>query len=76
MVKLIRSIPLSWLIIIAAWLAVAPIFPQPHLIEKLTLLWQGELVKPIDWFDLLLHSAPLVLLVVRLRLGSAPSERP
>ena len=74
MAGLIRSIPLSWLAIVAAWLAVAPIFPQPHLFEKWTMLWHGDLVKPIDWFDLVLHTAPLVLLAVRLRLGTGKGE--
>ncbi|OGB55871.1 MAG: hypothetical protein A2503_11900 [Burkholderiales bacterium RIFOXYD12_FULL_59_19] len=54
------------LIALAAWMAVAPITPEPHLIEKLRMLSQGTLVKPLDIFDLLLHSAPIVLLLVRL----------
>ena len=58
--------PRVWLVVIALYLAVAPIVPEPHLVEKLRLLSQGLLVKPIDMFDLLLHSAPLVLLAVRL----------
>jgi len=58
--------PRMWLVAIALYLAVAPIVPEPHLVEKLRLLSQGMLVKPIDIFDLLLHSSPLVLLVVRL----------
>ncbi|WP_439114816.1 hypothetical protein [Hydrogenophaga sp.] len=58
--------PLVWLVVIALYLAVAPIVPEPHLVEKLRMLSQGTLVKPIDIFDLLLHSAPLVLLAVRL----------
>ena len=58
--------PRVWLGVIALYLAVAPIVPEPHLVEKLRLLSQGLLVKPIDMFDLLLHSAPLVLLAVRL----------
>ena len=74
MAELIRRIPLSWLVIAAVWLAVAPIFPQPHLIEKWTMLWYGSLIKPIDWFDLVLHTAPLVLLAVRLRLGTGKGE--
>ena len=37
-----------------------------HLVEKLRLLSQGALRRPLDIFDLLLHSAPLLLLVVRL----------
>ena len=58
--------PLGWLIAIALWLAVAPIVPEPHLIEKLRMLSQGTLTRPLDIFDLLLHSAPLVLLGIRL----------
>lgn len=58
--------PLPILIALAVWMAVAPISPEPHLIEKLRMLSQGTLVKPVDIFDLLLHSAPIVLLAVRL----------
>lgn len=58
--------PMVWLVVIALYLAVAPIVPEPHLVEKLRMLSQGTLVKPIDIFDLLMHSVPLVLLAVRL----------
>lgn len=58
--------PMVWLVVIVLWLAVAPIVPEPHLVEKLRMLSQGTLVKPIDIFDLLLHSVPLMLLAVRL----------
>ncbi|MDP3477724.1 hypothetical protein [Hydrogenophaga sp.] len=58
--------PLLWLVVIVLWLAVAPIVPEPHLVEKLRMLSQGTLVKPIDIFDLLLHAVPLALLAVRL----------
>ena len=61
----IDRIPLGLLIVVAAWLTVAPIVPEPHLIEKLRLLSQGALTDPLDIFDLLLHSVPLVLLAVR-----------
>ena len=59
-------IPLLWLAPIAVWLALAPLLPEPHLVEKLRLLSQGALRRPLDIFDLLLHSVPLLLLVVRL----------
>lgn len=58
--------PLKLLVALALWLAVAPIVPEPHLIEKLRMLSQGTLSKPIDIFDLLLHTTPLVLLALRL----------
>lgn len=66
MMRWLDRFPLGLLVALALWLAVAPIAPEPHLIEKLRLLSQGELVQPIDIFDLLLHSVPLVLLAVRL----------
>ena len=58
--------PLGWLAAIALWLAIAPIVPEPHLWEKLKMLAAGTLVRPIDIFDLLMHSVPLALLGLRL----------
>lgn len=63
---MIRRIPLLWLAIVAAWLAVAPITPEPHLLEKTRMLLAGALVRPIDIFDLALHAVPLLLLIWRL----------
>ena len=66
--KWIKRLPVLPLAIIALMLAVAPYpsQPQPHLIEKLGMLFSGSLVKPIDVFDLFLHGTPLVLLILRL----------
>jgi hypothetical protein len=36
------------------------------LVEKLRMLFQGTLSRPIDIFDLFYHLAPLVLLGIRL----------
>mgnify|MGYP006184417205 CR=1 FL=1 len=58
--------PLVWLVVIAIWLAVAPVVPEPHLIEKLRMLSQATLTRPLDIFDLALHSVPLILLALRL----------
>lgn len=66
MMRWLDRFPLGLLIALALWLAVAPISPEPHLVEKLRLLSQGGLTAPIDIFDLLLHTVPLVLLAVRL----------
>jgi hypothetical protein len=66
MMGLLDRFPLGWLIAIALWLAVAPIVPEPHLVEKLRMLSQGTLTRPLDIFDLLLHSVPLLLLGIRL----------
>jgi hypothetical protein len=55
-----------WLLPLAAWLAVAPITPEPHLVEKLRLLIQGELTRPLDVFDLAMHATPLLLVALKL----------
>ena len=67
--------PLGWLVAVAAWLAVAPVLPEPHLVEKLRMLLQGTLQRPLDIFDLFLHSAPLVLLGWRLWRQFGPRRR-
>ena len=58
--------PLGWLAALALWMAVAPITPEPHLIEKLRLLFSGALTRPLDIFDLVLHATPLCLLALKL----------
>jgi hypothetical protein len=67
----------SWLavIIACATLGLAPFHP-PHVLEKLGMLWRGELVRPIDWFDLVMHGAPWVLLILKALsvLGHRPAE--
>lgn len=58
---------MSWTLIILACLTLglAP-FNPPHIWEKLQLLFQGKLVRPIDWLDLLLHATPWVLLILKI----------
>ena len=55
-------------------LGLAPFVPQPHLVEKLVMLFQGELSRPLDIFDLCLHGAFPVLLLVKA--GFALARRP
>jgi len=64
--KWLDKIPLITLLIIALLLGLAPFTPEPHLWEKLKMLVAGELVKPLDIFDLFLHGTPVVLLLLKL----------
>jgi hypothetical protein len=64
--KWLDKIPLTTLIIITLLLGLAPFTPEPHLWQKLKMLAAGELIKPIDIFDLFLHGTPVVLLVIKL----------
>lgn len=55
------------LAIMAVLLGFAPFFPEPHLIGKLRWVAGGAIgMQPLDWLDLLWHSAPFLLLA---RLG-------
>jgi len=64
--KSIDRIPLLPLAIAATVMALAPFAPEPHLLEKTRLLIHGELIKPVDIFDLFWHSFLLILLIIRL----------
>lgn len=57
---------LPWPVIIVACLTVglAP-FAPPHIWEKLRMLFRLQLVRPIDWLDLLMHGTPWVLLILK-----------
>ncbi|MBF0421417.1 MAG: RND transporter [Magnetococcales bacterium] len=46
-------------------MGIAPILPEPHLWEKLKMLAAGTLSRPLDIFDLVMHSTPLVLVVIK-----------
>ena len=65
MLNFLDSIPYPMLIMGAILLGLAPFFPQPHLVEKIIMLKNGTLKKPIDIFDLFMHATPLILLVIK-----------
>lgn len=72
MLKLIDKIPLSLLVTLAVLFAIVPL-GKPHLWEKLGMLFDGTLSRPIDIFDLFMHGTPAVLLAIRLlRLKTQP----
>lgn len=60
----IDGIPWGLLILACLTVGLAPFVP-PHIVEKLQMLVKGKLVRPIDWFDLVLHGTPWVLLIVK-----------
>jgi len=63
--QFIDNIPLSILIVMCILLGFAPFVPEPHIIEKIRMLFQGTLKKPIDIFDLFYHAAPFIILGIR-----------
>ena len=65
MMRWLDSIPLSLLVIAALILGPAPFVPEPHVFEKLRMLANGTLSKPIDIFDLAYHGLPIVMLMLK-----------
>jgi hypothetical protein len=66
MLKWLDDIPLPMLAIAALLLGLAPFVPEPHLWQKIKMLYAGTLSRPLDIFDLFLHGTPLILLAIKL----------
>ena len=62
----LNSIPLHIVIVMALSLGLAPFIPEPHVLEKMRMLFAGTLHKPVDIGDLLMHGAPWILLSLKL----------
>jgi len=73
--KLFERMTLPFLIVICLTLGLAPFMPEPHLWEKLKMLTSGELTKPVDIFDLLIHGTPWVLLIIKLVLPATKKRK-
>ncbi|MGN7611279.1 hypothetical protein ACQZV8_04245 [Magnetococcales bacterium HHB-1] len=58
---------LDWgtLLVIAILLGLAPFHPEPHLVEKLRMLFHGKLVRPLDIFDLFMHATPILIVILK-----------
>lgn len=59
-------VSLPAVIVAVVFLGLAPLVPEPHVWEKLKMLYAGTLSRPIDIFDLILHGAPWAILVLKL----------
>ncbi len=62
---MLSDVPWAYLIIAAVLLGIAPFGQTPHLVEKIGMLYNGTLKRPIDIFDLFLHLSPLILIAVK-----------
>ena len=63
------NMPWNLVIIACLTLGLAPFFPEPHIWEKLKMLFAGTLHRPIDIFDLLLHGAPFIVAGLKVAAG-------
>jgi len=73
--KWLDHIPVGLLIVISLTFGLAPFAPEPHVLEKIKMLLQGELSRPIDIFDMFMHGTPWILLSLKtFRLVSKKSD--
>jgi len=76
MLSFFDRIPLTFFIAICASLGMAPFFPEPHVWEKLQMLMNGTLSRPVDIFDFFMHGTPWLLLTLKLlRLTTKKDEQ-
>jgi len=65
----IVELPYGLLIVMAIFMAIAPIQPEPHLVQKFQWLMNGLPFKLIDVFDVLWHLLPMILITLKLWLS-------
>ncbi len=66
MFDFLDKLPYEILTILAIFMILAPFYPMPHAWEKILMLKDGNLKRPIDIFDLFFHLAPMLLLIAKI----------
>jgi hypothetical protein len=73
--QLLDKIPYKIIIPLAVWMLLAPFRPMPHALEKLNMILNGTLSRPIDIFDLFFHLIPTLILLLKLYRSIIGSNR-
>jgi hypothetical protein len=74
MVGFLQKLPWLAVIGLCLTLGLAP-FAPPHIWEKLQMLFEGRLSRPIDWFDLFFHGLPWLILIAKISVSVSGSSR-
>ena len=69
MKRFLQQLPWVPLIVAALLVGLAPLLPQPHLIEKAIKIATGSPMRPIDYFDILFHLFPALIALLKWRLA-------
>jgi hypothetical protein len=72
---MINRLPWSIIVVACLTLGLAPFVPEPHVWQKLKMLFGGTLSRPIDIFDLIMHGSPFLVAAWKLALGMKSRER-
>lgn len=68
MLHWINDTPLIVFIMFAVTLGLAPFIPEPHIWEKIKMIRNRTLTRPLDIFDFVMHCVPWGLLLIKLLL--------
>ena len=74
MISVLNKIPYAVLIPLTVFMLLAPFKPMPHVLEKLIMIKEETLSRPIDIFDLIYHLAPLAVLIGKVSLHQRHKE--
>ncbi len=66
MLKFLNKLSYSTLLLATIFMLLTPISPMPHVVEKILMIKNGILYKPLDIFDLFFHLSPLTLLIIKI----------
>ena len=63
------------IILLCLTLGLAPFFPEPHIVGKIKWIIGGSNgMQPMDWFDVVLHGFPFILLIRLLIIKLTPKN--
>lgn len=63
---ILDRMPLWQVLLVAVLMGLAPFTPEPHLVEKIRMLMQGTLTRPIDIFDFFFHAVPVAIGILKI----------
>jgi hypothetical protein len=63
--QFIDQFPYPILIALTLFMLGAPFVPEPHLVEKMRMLSEGTLTRPLDIFDVFWHLLPAMILAIK-----------
>ena len=72
---MINRLPWSIIVVACLTLGLAPFVPEPHVWQKLKMLFGGTLSRPIDIFDLLMHGSPFLVAAWKLALAAKSGDK-
>lgn len=65
----LHKLPWPLILIACSFVMLAPFVPEPHLWQKMKMLLAGTLNKPIDIIDVVWHSWPVIIIVLKIVAG-------